>query len=318
MFAVDRWLHKGYVKPALQRAMDRGAVLSGGSAGAICWFGSGHSDSCDPKSYVDAKLESREYKFYNDEQYDDLLICPSPLSLEEQENNDGDWNYIQIPGIGFLPGLLTPHHDSVQSNGVLRSNDLDRMLLQIAGAVLEHSDKNKKTKQALISQITGIGIDNYAALSVDGDSYSVYGLPGQKGSVGYDYYNDGKPTWSVTDDGNRTGVPGIWIKHVVPKNSTVDLNDINNYKVQYDLLPAKGKLLELYGYDYDEGDGTYSYEVSVDEDVGSIEISRTIDLMNGIMNPLNELSENMKYVDSINKEVQDELGRCRAENPSFC
>ena len=44
LFATDRWHAVGL--PALLRtAMNRGAVLCGGSAGAICWFDGGHSDS---------------------------------------------------------------------------------------------------------------------------------------------------------------------------------------------------------------------------------------------------------------------------------
>ena len=37
--------------------MERGCILTGGSAGAICWFHSGHSDSADPDSYVDTMLQ---------------------------------------------------------------------------------------------------------------------------------------------------------------------------------------------------------------------------------------------------------------------
>lgn len=37
LFALDRWRKLGIV-PSLQRAAQRGAVLTGGSAGAICWF----------------------------------------------------------------------------------------------------------------------------------------------------------------------------------------------------------------------------------------------------------------------------------------
>jgi len=32
----------------IKEAVKRGVVISGGSAGAICWFDGGHSDSMDP------------------------------------------------------------------------------------------------------------------------------------------------------------------------------------------------------------------------------------------------------------------------------
>ena len=47
LFAIDRWVKIG-LAPLLKAAAARGAVLTGGSAGAICWFDSGHSDSMDP------------------------------------------------------------------------------------------------------------------------------------------------------------------------------------------------------------------------------------------------------------------------------
>lgn len=50
LYAVDTW-RKLNIDTHLKKAMERGAVLSGGSAGAICWFDGGHSDSMDPSSY---------------------------------------------------------------------------------------------------------------------------------------------------------------------------------------------------------------------------------------------------------------------------
>ena len=37
LYAMDLWKAVGLVS-LLQEAMERGAVLTGGSAGAICWF----------------------------------------------------------------------------------------------------------------------------------------------------------------------------------------------------------------------------------------------------------------------------------------
>jgi hypothetical protein len=42
LYAIDRWQNLKMI-PQLRRAMERGAVLTGGSAGAICWFDGGHS-----------------------------------------------------------------------------------------------------------------------------------------------------------------------------------------------------------------------------------------------------------------------------------
>merc|ERR1712157_23427 len=133
--------------------------------------------------------------------------------------------------------------------------------------------------------IIGIGVDNYAALAVEGEDYFVTSLNDTKGSVGYDS-ESGAPVFSVDDEGNQGGVPGIWIKRVVPIDEAGDLTSIANYKISYELLPSEGKLLDLYKAD----------------DAAAMK----------------QLSDGLKYIDSINVEVQDELQRCRSLNPSDC
>ena len=56
-------------------------------------------------------------------------------AMNDHNNNDKnflprnspqeDWG---IDGLGFLPGLCCPHHDRVQSNGILRSTDFEELL----------------------------------------------------------------------------------------------------------------------------------------------------------------------------------------------
>ena len=58
----------------LETALEQGIVLSGLSAGSICWFKYGHSDS---------------------------------LSFSEQE----EWNYIKVEGLGFIDAFHCPHYD---------------------------------------------------------------------------------------------------------------------------------------------------------------------------------------------------------------
>ena len=182
LFAVDRWLRLG-VDRLMRQALQRGVVLSGGSAGAICWFDGGHSDSMDPESH----------KSY--------MLTPPSTSLSETERTR--WDYIRVPGLGFLPGLCCPHHDQTQSNGILRAVDFDRMLLRHAGE-------------------TGIAIDHYAALIVDGEDYRVISIEGREGSVDEGCFSP-----------DRKGKPGIWRKTVV------------DGQVQATVVPVRGKLRDL-------------------------------------------------------------------------
>lgn len=172
-YAMRRWTATG-LKPLLRAAMERGVVMSGGSAGAICWFDAGHSDSMDQDTYKETMLAT--------------------LAGAKDESSDAPaagqaakpWEYIRVGCLGFLPGLVCPHHDKTQSNGVLRAVDFDAMMLRHSGE-------------------RGICIDHWAALVVKGDDYSVLRVSGKGGSL--------------RDDGSFTGAgdgkPGVWTKDVV-------------------------------------------------------------------------------------------------------
>jgi dipeptidase E len=67
------WRRLG-VDRMLKRACEVGTVLAGISAGAICWYESGHSDSL---------------RFYHPD----------------------DWRYVRVRGLGLLPGIFCPHYD---------------------------------------------------------------------------------------------------------------------------------------------------------------------------------------------------------------
>jgi dipeptidase E len=190
LFAVDRWRRLG-VDHLVRQALQRGAVLSGGSAGAISWFDGGHSDSMDPQTY----------KPYMLAQIDEGADVSRVMPLSDAERTG--WDYIRVPGLGFLPGLCCPHHDRTQTNGVLRAVDFDRMLLRHTGE-------------------TGIGIDHFAALVVDGEDYRVISIEDREGSVDAGRFSP-----------DRRGKPGIWRKTVV------------DGKVQAAVVPATGKVRDL-------------------------------------------------------------------------
>ena len=91
---MRRWRLLG-VDALLREAYATGTVLCGVSAGAICWFDSGHSDSMS---------------FYNPD----------------------DWNYIAVTGMGLLDGLACPHYNG-ETDGVPRRHDFHEMLKRKGG-----------------------------------------------------------------------------------------------------------------------------------------------------------------------------------------
>lgn len=83
------------VDKLLKAAYEKGTVLSGISAGAICWFESGHSDSMS---------------FYNPRK----------------------WKYINVKGLGLIKGIHCPHYNSM-TIGVPRRKHFRDMIRKIGG-----------------------------------------------------------------------------------------------------------------------------------------------------------------------------------------
>lgn len=91
---MRRWRKLG-VDTLLKKAWDTGTVMCGISAGSICWFDSGHSDSMS---------------YYN------------PKS----------WKYINVKGLGFIQGIHCPHYDS-ETLGVARERNFTEMMKKTGG-----------------------------------------------------------------------------------------------------------------------------------------------------------------------------------------
>ncbi len=88
------WRRLG-VDKLLKLAYKNGTVLSGISAGSICWFDSGHSDSMS---------------FYNPQK----------------------WKYINVKGLGLIPAVHCPHYNS-RTLGVARRRHFREMIQNIGG-----------------------------------------------------------------------------------------------------------------------------------------------------------------------------------------
>ena len=88
------WRRLG-VDKLLRSAYENGTVLSGISAGAICWFDSGHSDSMS---------------FYNPRK----------------------WKYINVRGLGLIKGIHCPHYNS-ETRGIPRRTQFQEMIRKTGG-----------------------------------------------------------------------------------------------------------------------------------------------------------------------------------------
>ena len=98
---MRRWRKLG-VDRALKEAYMRGVVLSGLSAGFICWFSWGHSDSM---------------AFYRPD----------------------SWRYIRVRGMGLINALACPHFNG-ESLGVKRKEAFEKNLLKHSGVGIAIDD----------------------------------------------------------------------------------------------------------------------------------------------------------------------------------
>ena len=207
LYALDRWRYLG-LDEMLRTAAERGTVMAGGSAGAICWFDSGHSDSSDPETYRQYKLD----KFKDVPKTEAGNSNNNPFVYYSGNTQEGDykeWSYIKVEGLGIWPGMVCPHYDRIQSNGTPRMQDFDQMLEKFGRFEL------------------GLGIDHNAALEVDGDDFRVVSIPGEVGSVPASDNED-------EEEEETPCVPGVWLKYV---------DEAGN--VQKQVCPRRGSLLEL-------------------------------------------------------------------------
>jgi dipeptidase E len=109
----SRW-HAVGLTPLLTAAAARGAVLTGGSAGAICWFDGGHSDSGDKESFKEQMIAAAAAtttattttttKTTTEETGGDSggdEASAAPLTAADAK----EWQYIRVPALGLFPGL---------------------------------------------------------------------------------------------------------------------------------------------------------------------------------------------------------------------
>jgi dipeptidase E len=94
LFMMRVWRRLG-VANLLQAAYRRGTVMAGISAGSICWFESGHSDSM---SFYDPR----------------------------------EWEYINVRGLGLLKGIHCPHYDG-RTRGIPRRKHFRDMIRKTGG-----------------------------------------------------------------------------------------------------------------------------------------------------------------------------------------
>eukprot|EP00956_Cyclotella_meneghiniana_P035269 scaffold113169_cov23-Cyclotella_meneghiniana.AAC.2 len=125
--------------------------MAGGSAGAICWFDGGHSDSMDPDTYRTFVMEANQQE--GNQSTSTFHFNP--------DNTPKPWSYIRVSGLSILPGLFSSEQCSI---------------------ILRYQFRYDIDYYYLAPFVTsGQSHDNYAALVLDGEEFRVLSMPGAHG-----------------------------------------------------------------------------------------------------------------------------------------
>jgi len=247
LFAMDRMIKSGIDETMREKAaLEDGAIFCGGSAGLLTFFDSGHSDSMETLTSLNAMVGVHESESQR-KQVDEFMKekFPGALGANISKEQQVDWEFVRIEGLRLLPGFGVPHADTICSNDKVsvRTAAFQKMFDQL-------NDGGKGGTER------GVCLDHYCGLVIDGNVFEEWPLPGDfPGSTvvskfdGRVLLEDGekKKAYSCADFGDkfelehcvyspeRKGRPGIWIR---------DYDD--NGVLTIFPLPKKGLTKDLY------------------------------------------------------------------------
>jgi dipeptidase E len=234
LYAMRRFVQMGLDK-VFAEAAELGIILAGGSAGSIIPFDAGHSDSADPTTFRPKEEPEQQQDNTNNVE----AATAEPEANQEKEGDDvADWKYIRVSALGLFPGLVCPHHDRTQSNGVPRYIDFDEMLLK------RHDCER------------GICLDHWCVLIVEeGGTYELFAVPQMTGSVvvpgGFESYSHSSSSTSgpflkdaTFDTKNAEAIPGLWIKDVEIEALGND-GENSSKRIKARCCAPKGKLEDI-------------------------------------------------------------------------
>merc|ERR1712166_1484662 len=98
-------------------ALEDGAIFCGGSAGLLTFFDSGHSDSMETLTSLNAQVGVHESESQR-KQVDEFMKekFPGALGANISKEQQVDWEFVRIEGLRLLPGFGVPHADTICSN----------------------------------------------------------------------------------------------------------------------------------------------------------------------------------------------------------
>lgn len=120
VFMIEQWKKTGLLS-LIREAYERGVVICGLSAGAICWFSDMYTDSATAAATAAAASESSAAA--------DMTAVSAAAASENAEK------YSMFPGLGWIKGKISPHYGA-------RMVDFDKILCYNNGSAYGLEDNS--------------------------------------------------------------------------------------------------------------------------------------------------------------------------------
>lgn len=136
VFMIEQWKKTGLL-PLIREAYERGVVICGLSAGAICWFSDMYTDSATAAATAAAASESSAAADMT--AVSDMVsaagLAGTVAAVSAAAASENAEKYSMFPGLGWIKGKISPHYGA-------RMVDFDKILCYNNGSAYGLEDNS--------------------------------------------------------------------------------------------------------------------------------------------------------------------------------
>ena len=136
VFMIEQWKKTGLL-PLIREAYERGVVICGLSAGAICWFSDMYTDSATAAATAAAASESSAAADMTagSDMVSAAGLAGTVAAVSAAAASENAEKYSMFPGLGWIKGKISPHYGA-------RMVDFDKILCYNNGSAYGLEDNS--------------------------------------------------------------------------------------------------------------------------------------------------------------------------------
>lgn len=136
VFMIEQWKKTGLL-PLIREAYERGVVICGLSAGAICWFSDMYTDSATAAATAAAASESSAAADMTavSDMVSAAVSAGTVAAVSAAAASENAEKYSMFPGLGWIKGKISPHYGA-------RMVDFDKILCYNNGSAYGLEDNS--------------------------------------------------------------------------------------------------------------------------------------------------------------------------------